>query len=326
MKNLLIIILPILFLSSCVSEWDRFLEEKNIKISYKEKDDNAKVKIVEYKKSLTINIDYKTPKDFIFPKDSITNLPLNKTQFFLKLSINGKAIEIDTNTYNSNGYKRNLLDTSILIIKFKKDLAKNQYTDVIDIPLFYFHKLKSGKHIINAELYADTLFREVYDSIRNFSYIEKQNILFNKTNFSFELNIPEIHFSKLYFLGLELRNDDEFSPVGMDFSFRLGYPDIYLELFLPFSKKQNDYIYYWKSREATYSTGYHYHDTVYLYHYNEDEKIKINVFDRDDLSKDDFLGSWEGNIEELKVDSNKTLRFNYIDWFKLKIESKGVIN
>jgi hypothetical protein len=60
--------------------------------------------------------------------------------------------------------------------------------------------------------------------------------------------------------------------------------------------------------------------------YHPKINLKIGVYDRDDLSRDDFLGDWFGSIKELESDSIKTLHFDNLKWFKIKAKQQGCIN
>jgi hypothetical protein len=186
--------------------------------------------------------------------------------------------------------------------------------------------LKAGNHNIEGELYVKKFYGSHYDKdSKETTDLEMEcNSISGKVNF--KIQVPEIYLTTIYGNGLELRNDETFTPRGMDFSFREGYPDIYWEIFYPAYSESDFSFPYWRSREATYSTGYSDNDTVYLYHFSADEKFKLGVYDRDDLSGDDYLGDWFGTIKGLESNTYKILKFDNLQWFKIKVKQEGCIN
>ena len=331
MKNQLFVLLFLLFLTGCVGDWDRKLDEKTIKTEFSDNTNffstkNVRLKLKEYKNTLSITLDYKKPKDFVFPVDSFYGDTLTETRFFLKLSCNGSPVLIDKNVAGYRGFNGTLEEKEYFILPFKKQHATSTYHDEIQVPLNFFHTLKAGKQNIEGELFVNAFYGTHYDTTSN----EKVNleIPFHQIHgkIKFTLDVPEIYQTVLYGYGLELRNDEGFSPAGMDFSFRQGYPDVYWEIYFP-AKSEGDYTFpYWRSHEATYSTGYHSFDTIVLYHFSPDDEFKIGVYDRDDLSRDDFIGDWFGPLNKFVTDSTKTIKFDNLAWFSMKAVNKGVIN
>jgi hypothetical protein len=112
----------------------------------------------------------------------------------------------------------------------------------------------------------------------------------------------------------------------MDFSFRAGLPDIYWTVYFP-AEGEDDFEYlYWRSYEATYATEYNSNDTVWLYHFSPEDDLKIGVYDRDDLSGDDYLGDWFGSLEKLGGGKFTEFDFDHVRRFGIKTESFGCIN
>lgn len=331
MKNLLLSLFMSVLLFGCIGDWDRKLDEKYIDTKilgntsfFSTK--NVKLKISEYQKILTISLDYKLSKDMKLPIDSFSGDTLTQTRFFLKLFCDGKPVQVDPKVFGYRGFSVTSPDTNHIIIPFKKQSILPIYHDEVELPLSVFHLLKTGKHNFEGELFITAFYGTNSDTTSNESV--ELEMPFHDINgkVRFIIDIPEIYLTTLYGDGLELRNDDKFSPVGMDFSFRLGYPDIYWEVFYP-ACSENDFSFpYWRSHEATYATEYSDKDTVYLYHFSPKDEFKIGVYDRDDLSRDDFLGDWFGSIKELESDSLKTLRFDNLKWFKIKVRQQGCIN
>ena len=331
MKNIFYTIFILFFLIGCIGDWDRKLDEKSVDTELSGNTSvfstkNVRVKITEYKEIITLSLDYKLPKNIKLPVDSFYGDTLTETRFFLKLFCDGKPVQIDSNVIGYRGFLCTAPDTNMVIIPFRKQNILPVYHDEIQFPLTVFHSLIAGKHHFEAELFNTTFYGSHYDTTTKET--TELEVPFHQINgkVKFIINVPEIYLTTIYGNGLDLRNDDKFSPVGMDFSFRLGYPDIYWEIFYP-AFGEGDFSYpYWRSREATYSTNYQDKDTVFLYHFSPKDQIKIGVYDRDDLSGDDFLGDWFGPLKELEQNSYRSLVFDNLKWFQIKVKQQGCIN
>ncbi len=331
MRKIFVIIVTIFFLTGCIGEWDRQLDEKEIPTeilgttsTFSTK--TVHLKVNEYKEIVTISFEYKLPKNFNLPIDSFYGDTLTETIFFLKLFCDGKPLTINEKVMGYRGFYNSIGDTNILIIPFRKQSILTTYHDEVKFPMSVFHMLKAGNHNIEGELFIRRFYGSHYDKeTKETTDLEMEsNSISGKVNF--KIKVPEIYLTTIYGNGLELRNDETFSPRGMDFSFREGYPDIYWEVYYP-AYGESDFSYpYWRSREATYSTGYSDKDTVYLYHFSPKDEIKIGVYDRDDLSGDDYLGDWFGTIKELESITYKILKFDNLQWFQIKVKQEGCIN
>ncbi|MBI5540568.1 MAG: hypothetical protein HY951_10955 [Bacteroidia bacterium] len=331
MRNIIVIIVMGLFFTGCVGEWDRKLDEKQISTeifgttsTFSTK--NVRLKVNEYDNILTITIDYKLPKNFSFPVDSFYGDTLTETRFYLRLLCDGKPITLNRNVLGYRGFYDSASDTSVLIIPFKKQLIYPTYHDEVKFSMAVFHMLKAGNHKIDGELFITKFYGSHYDKeTKETTELEvDNNDISGKVNF--KIKVPEIYLTTIYGNGLELRNDDKFSPRGMDFSFREGYPDIYWEIFYP-AYGESDFTFpYWRSKEATYATGYSDKDTIYLYHFSNNEEFKIGVYDRDDLSGDDYLGDWFGTIKDIESNTYKRLKFDNLQWLEIKAKQQGCIN
>jgi len=331
MKSKLIAYLLFLTLTGCISEWDRQLDEKKIEPEILSKTNtfsskNVHLKITEYKEVVTITLDYKLPSNIKLPVDSFFGDTLNETKFYLKLFSDNKPIIVKGNTQGYKGFLNSFVDTNILIIPFTKQKIIPRYHSEVNIPIYVFNSLKAGEHNIAGELFVKSFYGSHYDKdTKETSDIEVESDVI-KGNLKFKLDVPEIYLTTIYLDSIILRNDDKFSPLGMDFSFREGYPDIYWEIFYPKSS-ENDFAYqYWRSPEATNSVAYNYSDTVQLYHYSDKDYLKIGVYDRDDLSRDDFIGMWFGTLDELISNYYKTFKFDNINSVKIKAIKKGCVN
>lgn len=331
MKTILFSTFLFICLVGCVGDWDRKLDENNIDTQLSGNTSffstkNVRVKITEYKEVLNISLQYKLNKNTKLPVDSFYGDTLTETRFFLKLFCDGKPVLIDLKVIDYNGFSYTAPDSNMVIIPFRKQCILPDYRDEIQFPLTVFHSLKAGKHYFEAELFNTAFYGTHYDTTTKETIdleIPYHNI---NGKVKFIIDVPEIYQTILYGEGMDLRNDDKFSPAGMDFSFREGYPDIYWEIYYP-ANDEGDFTFpYWRSFEATNATDYLEKDTVYLFHFSPKDKFKIGVYDRDDLSRNDFLGDWFGSIKELESDSVKTLHFDNLKCFKIKAKQQGCIN
>ena len=67
-------------------------------------------------------------------------------------------------------------------------------------------------------------------------------------------------------------------------------------------------------------------DTFNLYHYQPNDSLRIDVYDADDLSPDDWMGTWQGSLDNIRGDYTHELNFDNIKWFCIKAKTVGVIN
>jgi len=330
MKFILILAICFSFVG-CINDWDKKLDEKTIDTEVLGKTNlfstkTVRLKITEYKNLLTISLDYKLPKNINLPVDSFYGDTLIETRFFLKLYSKGKPLTINNNVIGYKGFFYSPLDTNIVIIPFEKQNIIPVYHSEISIPMYIFHNLKVGKQTIEGELFARKFYGSHYDKeTKETTDLEIETDAL-KGKIKFKIDIPEIYLTTIYGKGLDLRNDAQFSPLGMDFSFREGYPDIYWEIYSPATSESDFSFPYWRSVEARNATSYDLKDTVYLYHFSNDAQFKIGVYDRDDLSRDDFLGDWYGSVKAIVSDKYKILQFDKLKWFQIKAEQLGCIN
>lgn len=315
----------------CVSDWDKKLDEKTIDTEVLGKTNlfstkTVRLKITEYKNILTVSLDYKLPKNISLPIDSFYGDTLTETRFFIKLYCNGKPLTINKNIIGYEGFFNSMLDTNIIVIPFAKQNIIPVYHSEISIPMYIFHNLKADKQAIEGELFARKFYGIHYDKeTKETTDLEIETDAL-KGKIRFNIDVPEIYLTTIYGNGLDLRNDDKFSPLGMDFSFREGYPDIYWEIYSPATGESDFSFPYWRSTEVRNATGYNYQDTILLYHFSNDDKFKIGVYDRDDLSRDDFLGDWYGSLNTIVSEKYKYLQFDNLKWFQIKAKQSGCIN
>ncbi|HOU98079.1 MAG TPA: hypothetical protein PLP65_04465 [Bacteroidales bacterium] len=323
MKNLLFIIVLFLLLHSCISEWDKALDKKNLKNTWLYNKgwlnkNNCKFDPFIYNSNFEINVELKGTRrlwEDSLLDDSVSNIKL----YFRFYNAKGDIIKVPAAFVANNLFKKycgkgNFLQVPIEV-NFQNAFIKTQVT----IPFILFKDMPSGENIIYVELYGTKYYQK-----EQFS----EEVLVNglKARWKLTFTMPEVYETILYTGGIFLQNDDKFSPVGMDFSFRLGLPDIYWTVFVPAKNKEDFSNYYWRSGEATYSMNYIDSDTVAIYTLSPKEKFIIGVYDRDDFSHDDFIGDWFGKLNELYSDTFKSIKFDHIDKLMIKATFNGCIN
>jgi len=320
-------------LSGCIREWDRRLETRTIKYEFVKKTEyfcnkTIDLSLKEYKNTLTVKFKYDTPKDFPFPVDSSYNNRITETGFDFRFYYNNRLIGSDRTMSSvkiyrwERGWER---DTSTLTFYGPQYDMERSYGTRLELPYYMFHEVPEGRQEIVMEIFQKGFYSEGYDEDEYYVYEKDTSIVTGKVRF--EINMPEIRKTILYGGGFELQNDSEWSPVGMDFSFRKGLPDIYWTVYYPAKSEDDTRNLYCRSPEATYAYNYTYNDTFNIFHYEKDEGIRIGVYDRDDLSRDDFLGDWYGKMKELETDgSYLELEFDHVKSFLIKAETVGVIN
>lgn len=323
MKNLLFIFVSTLLFHSCISEWDKALDKENLPNTWVYNKawlnkNNCKIDPSIYKSNFEINLEIKGTKRFwedSLLDDSISNVKL----YFRFYNAKGEIIKVPTTFVKNSLYKKYCGKGNFLKIPIDAYFQHTLINTQVNIPFILFKDLPSGENTIYLELFGTKYYQ---------NELLSEEIIVNglKARWKLTFSMPEIYETILYTGGIFLQNDDNFSPVGMDFSFKLGLPDIYWTIFVPAKNKEDYSNYYWRSGEATYSINYTDSDTVAIYTLNPKEKIIIGVYDRDDFSRDDFIGDWFGKLNELYSDTFKLLKFDHIETFKIKAKLNGCIN
>lgn len=319
-------------LTACISEWDKALETHTVEYQITDASEYFNKKSFDfeielYKNELSILMDIKIPVDFQFPLDSAGVNELTYTSFKFDFMKDGKAIVTDK--YLLDEYPQSIIDETGTVSFRSTLLDIRQHKKVrLDIPMYIFHNIKSGDQ--KFQLY---VYQEYFQNLEAYNYETETYDELTKVYetklwgmIEFEVKMPKVYMTELFSDSIILRDDETFSPRGMDFSFREGYPDIYWLLSYPLKGNNKRSSTYFKSSEANYSVAYAYQDTVKLYHYGEkNNEIRIGVYDRDDLSKDDIIGTWEGTVNELRNDRQyNTLKFDNVAKFYIKAREKDI--
>jgi|GEM_PF-5173888 hypothetical protein len=339
MKIAILTFFLLLLISSCIDEWDKELKKTyiNHKIIRKHKDvreNEIDIKIKQNKNTLELFFD-------IGPFNKLTAFNIFDFNWYLRFFYNGQIIKIppyfNTEYYYNSKYKGKAKILNYFVSNKSKTNKSIKYS--VKIPLFLLQEIKQGKQKLIAELYAkqiDTFLTTKYQSysnnyftdslLKNSYSIKEVEIPELSIRFLFEIDMPSVYLSQLCLKEIILQDDENFSPRGMDFSFRDGLPDIYWTISHPVENLDDIKNLYWKSREATYAYNYTFFDTINILHFSKKDKIIIGVYDRDDFSKDDFIGDWYGHLLTLYRDTFKSLQFDYIISFKIKAKYKGCVN
>ncbi len=335
MKNFLIIVcfsLPIFF-SGCIQSFDDWLrtneiEYKRTVITKSFSKEFASFELSQLNNEFIISFEWKKPKDFHFPVHPETGDTLYAATFKLSFYENKKIIPANSIHLPSKEYDW-MLDSSQVIIETKPASIFYGYRNTIKIPMYIFHSLKKGKHEITMEL-AQTKF--TYSNYKNKyenNKIPEISASEIKGSLTFQLTIPEIMQSVFYMNGLELQNDSAWSPTGMDFYiWGSGYPEVFWQVFYPAEHERDLSSPIHLSTETYNTTNWLGHDTIIFYHYNNNEKIIIGVYDADMLSRNDWIGDWYGPIQSLATrrGAYKRISFDHVAWFEVRIETMGTVN
>ncbi|MCD6367347.1 MAG: hypothetical protein J7L46_07400 [Bacteroidales bacterium] len=312
------LVLTFLF-TGCVNDMIEYFDSESYSVRIMKSselfDKFGNISVSSYNQVLTIKIKANLPERY-FPKDS-SGEEMSKTRFYVALfpDINTRYGEKDSFLIIG---KKHVFVSSILAMRDNKDFT-------LKIPLYDFFFVPHGKHKIYFKVLQKRFYQGYY-SYYSDHYNEEKDTSLVWAIIETEIDVPEIYKTTLCTDSIILRNDDSFSPAGMDFSFRAGLPDIYW--FFSYDAGNDDgFLQTFRSREATYSVEYHYPDTVSFLHYKDLNQLNISVWDRDDFSKDDFIGEWKGSAGELVPDKGKDfqeLEFDNIAKFRIKVLNLGV--
>lgn len=297
---------------------------------------NIHVDTTDYK--LRLKFDIKCPRDFPFPIIDSMKDTLTSTAFRFEFFSNGKPITLDRAiVFPSNDVSRSSYywwGTEIdSILEFKSDTEnlKMIHSFQAVIPFYAFQNLKTGKQNIEVKISQSRFCSEREQGVREWNetfhdtsyryfknYADKPMI---SGTLSFSINVPPIYKTIIYGEGLQLQDDSIWSPVGMDNTiWNFSYPDIYYTIYSP---KE---MYYAETPFEKTTDSYSGKDTFNLYHYYPNDDIGIGVYDHAWLSRDDWMGDWEGSLEKIRGDYSQELSFDHVQWFCIHAKTIGVIN
>ena len=314
-------LISVIFLISCIDEWDKFLDTKLLDYKITNASDNfknySKIHIEQYKNTLTLKLHIK--QLIKQPKNEENKISFYKSFKFSLYDENNNIIKIDP-LYQKQFFGSVVTNSSKLKYK-SKDYNITKTNDIeLSIPLIYFYKLKHGEHKIKLKITDSN--ENIISKLKN-NYSDKDINIDFWGDIEFTLKVPEIYETTICNDSIILQNDKDFSPSGMDFSLRDGLPDIYW--YIIYRSDENNFEKINSKHEANYAVMYTYRDTISFLHFSKPQNIEISVMDRDDLSPDDIIGVWKGNFNNLESSNNNytSLKFDHIDKFKIKIIKKN---
>ena len=297
---------------------------------------NIQVDTTDYK--LRVKFEVNCKSDFPFPVIDSMRDTLTATAFKFEFFSNGKPITLDravvfpsTDETRSGYYWGGTEIDSLLECKSDTEDLRHQHSFRAVIPYYAFQNLKAGKQKIEIKIsqirfcsgreqsileYNETFKDTSYRYFKN--YADKPMI---SGMLSFAITIPPIYKTVLYGEGLQLQNDSLWSPFGMDNTlWNFPYPDIYYTIYSP---KE---MYYEQTPFEKTTASYDGKDTFNLYHYHLTDDIGIGVYDHDWLSRDDWMGDWEGSLDKIRGDYSQELSFDHIQSFCIYAKTIGIIN
>jgi hypothetical protein len=260
-------------------------------------------------------------------------IPINKrgdtlfgTAFHFDFYSGNKIIESEFSKYKRTNYwKEDTLTTANNLSFVSDTIYLNSSNELIyEFPLYALYNLKKGKQTIEIRIWQNmfTIDKQKMkvDSTWKYEDLYTKTCLFD-AKIKFEINVPAIYRSTIYGFGLQLKNDSTFSPVGMDNTiWKSSYPDIYWTIYYPAN------AFYVHTNYQLSTDKYTGKDTFNLYHYFLNDSIGIGVFDHDNLSRDDVLGFWEGEMDYLRRQPLRRIKFGNIKWFDIKLNKATIIN
>ncbi len=312
-KRVILLLLVFTFIfTSCVNDLIEYFDSESYSVRIVKSSElfekYGNLSVSSYDRILIVRIKSNLPEKY-FPKDS-AGKKMNETRFYVAL-----FPDIDTRYGVKDAHlitgKNHIFGSNIQSIENNKDF-------LVRIPLYDLFFVPYGKHKIYFKILQKKFYHKFYD--------EGKDSCLVWAIAETEIEIPEIYKTTLCTDSIILCNDDSFSPAGMDFSFRAGLPDIYW-YFSYDAGNDNQFLQTFHSGEATYAILYPYKDTISFLHYKDLNKLNISVWDRDDFSKDDIIGAWEGNLEGLKTERGqdyRILKFDNVDAFKIRVLSEKV--
>lgn len=275
-------------------------------------------------KNLYIQLNFRDCSGLPFPINSEYHDTLTKTAFHLDFYSNNKLIESEYVSFLDKMQWKSAYSDSCLRLKTDTVDLKYANNQFIQVPLYAFHKIKSGHNSFTLHVWQDVFTNDLRvmtkdSSFRTQHLYSKKELLNAKVKF--DITIPTIYKSIIYGEGLSLKNDSTFSPAGMDNTlWRSSYPDIYWAIIYPKNK------YYVNTPYQSSTDKYVANDTFSLYHYYANDSIGFEVLDHDNLSRDDVMGSWSGSLQSISSTKPVVIKFDNVKSFSVSAKKMGPIN
>jgi len=260
-------------------------------------------------------------------------IPINKkgdtlfgTSFHFDFYCDNKMIKSEFNKHRQTNYlNKDSASTADNLCFVSDTIYLNAPNELIyELPMHALYSLKKGKQAIELRIRQSTFTIDKRTSKIDSTW--KHADLYNSTclfdaKIKFDINIPTIYKTTIYGFGLQLKNDSTFSPAGMDNTiWKSSYPDIYWTIYYPAN------TFYAQTAYQSSTDRYTDRDTFNLYHYYLEDSLGLGVFDHDNLSRDDGLGYWNGEMNYLRREPLRRFRFGNVDWFDMKLSKATIIN
>lgn len=300
-------------------------------------DKNFKLYLDSLDHVLRLNLEIRNGlRDFPFPKDK-AGQQLTAACIRFELYCNGQLIRganlpvyaRNQRVYYMYGYNQWLGDT----LGFASDTIDLKTTPSLtyEVPYFAFSKVKPGVKEIELRIFQEGFYSAISyrvgrrdsssaDSV--FSYVRNKSPLsLLKAKVAFKLNVPPIYKTGLCNEMIELRDDSTYSPSGSDHTiWNSSYPDLYWTIDHPLEKN------YVRSDYEKSTAQYTRRDTFYVFHYSMNDSIDINIWDHDNLSKDDFIANGRFAMSQFRPGKTNRFSFGPVRRAEIKALSFGVIN
>lgn len=252
--------------------------------------------------------------------------------FFVEYYFNNQPIKVDPemleNFYAFNSTYKLMSDSSL---KFKSDPIKLKYQNKtsISIPIYLLKNYKADETgAITIKVWQDYFLaneKMITQKIMNVPVNKYVRDTLHKTLISAEYNfaftMPVVYKSEIICDSIILQNDKNWSPAGSDNTlWKSTYPDIYFSIANLYGQRESSSVVEHSTDTFTYG------DSLSLYHYKTNESFYIDVWDHDNLSKDDLLGEWEGSLAKFENNKTYVLKFGHIAKFYFRKRTLGKLN
>lgn len=287
---------------------------------------NTSLTIDTLNNSLIVKLTLNGMKDLPYPIDKKDKDTLNETAFNFDFYFNGKIIQSDYRKNNNTlRWQKDTSQTANNLNFVSDTLYLSVINEIVyEIPFNVFHNLKQGKQTLELRIWQNTFKgkeHEVKTKYDRSHYCNRATKSILDAKVKFDIIIPPIYKSTVYGFGLQLKNDSTFNPATMDNTlWNSSYPDIYWTLYYPINK------FYAQTNYQKSTDIYTDSDTFNLYHYYLNDSLGIGVYDHDDLSRDDWMGNWNGQMDFLRIEPKRRFTFSNIKWFDIKLDKAKLIN
>ncbi len=189
------------------------------------------------------------------------------------------------------------------------------------LPFFHLRNLSAGQKnltlkIKNDEFYSDQKKKEKIINGERRTVYERERMSGEGMHvlLAYPFKMPKVYSSIFICDKITLQNDSSWSPSGSDFTiFRSSLPDIYYEIYTPANFTHH------RSQFQKSTIEFNRQDTCTLYFYSPGDSLTIGVFDHDNFSRDDGLGSIRCTIKDLQESSSSPLKNLHVNGFYARL-------